>query len=122
MLRLIDYGYADTGKELIKKINAKEWETSRASRVEYNVGGGYGASESSNGKIVGTFEAEQSKINILINYNHTQVMNMQDIITKSNWLMGEVESDAAILTMMASEDVLGRDWNTPEEDEAWENL
>ena len=31
------------------------------------------------------------------------------------------ESDA-ILTMVASEEVLGRDWNTPEEDEAWAHL
>jgi len=32
-----------------------------------------------------------------------------------------VESDA-ILTMIASEEVLGRDWDTPEEDEAWAHL
>lgn len=31
------------------------------------------------------------------------------------------ESDA-ILTMIASEEVLGRDWDTPEEDEAWAYL
>jgi len=31
------------------------------------------------------------------------------------------ESDA-ILTMIASEEVLGRDWDTPEEDEAWAHL
>ncbi|MDA8124711.1 MAG: hypothetical protein M0009_05945 [Deltaproteobacteria bacterium] len=31
------------------------------------------------------------------------------------------ESDA-ILTMIASEEVLGKDWDTPEEDEAWANL
>jgi len=28
----------------------------------------------------------------------------------------------AYLTMLASENVLSRDWNQPEEDEAWENL
>lgn len=32
-----------------------------------------------------------------------------------------IESDT-ILTMVASEEVLGRDWNTPEEDEAWAHL
>jgi hypothetical protein len=31
------------------------------------------------------------------------------------------ESDA-VLTMIASEEVLGRDWDTPEEDEAWAHL
>lgn len=31
------------------------------------------------------------------------------------------ESDA-VLTMVASEEVLGRDWDTPEEDEAWAHL
>lgn len=31
------------------------------------------------------------------------------------------ESDA-ILTMVASEEVLGKDWDTPEEDEAWAHL
>ena len=30
--------------------------------------------------------------------------------------------DSAIQTMIASEAVLGRDWNTPEEDTAWAHL
>ncbi|MCW5851999.1 MAG: DUF2281 domain-containing protein [Anaerolineae bacterium] len=30
--------------------------------------------------------------------------------------------DSAIQTMIASEEVLARDWNTPEEDEAWAHL
>lgn len=29
---------------------------------------------------------------------------------------------SALATMIASEQVLARDWNTPEEDEAWANL
>jgi hypothetical protein len=32
------------------------------------------------------------------------------------------EDDHAFLTMLASEAVLSRDWNSPEEDEAWADL
>lgn len=34
----------------------------------------------------------------------------------------EYKDSSAFLTMIASEKVLGRDWDTPEEDEAWEDL
>jgi hypothetical protein len=34
----------------------------------------------------------------------------------------EVEEDSSLATMIASEAVLARDWDTPEEDEAWANL
>jgi hypothetical protein len=34
----------------------------------------------------------------------------------------DITETDAILTMIASEEVLGRDWNTPEEDEAWAYL
>ncbi len=33
-----------------------------------------------------------------------------------------VAEDSSLLTMLASEEALGRDWNTPEEDEAWAHL
>ena len=33
-----------------------------------------------------------------------------------------VAEDSSLLTMFASEEALGRDWNTPEEDEAWAHL
>jgi hypothetical protein len=32
------------------------------------------------------------------------------------------DDDSALLTMLASEAVLGREWNTPQEDEAWADL
>lgn len=32
------------------------------------------------------------------------------------------EEDTALLTMLASEDVLREEWDLPEEDEAWANL
>jgi len=121
MLRLIDQGHADTGKGLID-INLANWEPSRASIVDYPVGSEYGISESTNGKIVGTSELKQSEMTVQINYNNQQFINMQDFINKSNWLIDTLELDSSILTMMASEDVLGRDWNTPDEDGAWANL
>lgn len=34
----------------------------------------------------------------------------------------DIKESDAILTMVASEEVLGRDWDTPEEDEAWAHL
>ena len=34
----------------------------------------------------------------------------------------DITQSDAILTMIASEEVLGRDWDTPEEDEAWAHL
>lgn len=34
----------------------------------------------------------------------------------------ELAEDSSRLTMFASEAVLGREWNTPEEDEAWAHL
>jgi|ERR1044072_867890 hypothetical protein len=33
-----------------------------------------------------------------------------------------LSDDSALLTMLASEAVLRREWDTPEEDEAWANL
>ena len=33
-----------------------------------------------------------------------------------------IDEDSAYLTMLASEVVLRREWNTPEEDEAWADL
>jgi hypothetical protein len=37
-------------------------------------------------------------------------------------LHSEPKEDSALLTMFASEAVLRREWDTPEEDEAWANL
>lgn len=34
----------------------------------------------------------------------------------------EVDEDSSLATMIASEAVLARDWDTPEEDEAWKDL
>jgi len=45
---------------------------------------------------------------------------LDDIITRNN--RHDVTESDAILTMVASEEVLGRDWDTPEEDEAWAHL
>lgn len=44
-----------------------------------------------------------------------------DQIIETNICHDIAESDA-IFTMIASEEVLGRDWDTPEEDEAWAHL
>lgn len=35
---------------------------------------------------------------------------------------GEQPQSEAYLTMLASEEILGRDWDLPEEDEAWKDL
>jgi hypothetical protein len=48
MLKIVDYGYADTNENL-PKINIEEWKLSRASRIDYSVRNGYGVFESSNG-------------------------------------------------------------------------
>lgn len=121
MLRLIDQGHADTGKWLVD-INLANWEPSRASIVDYNVGNKYGISESSNGKLIGIFETKQSEIAAQINYNNRQFITMHDFINKSKWLIDALELDSSVLTMIASQEVLGKDWNTPDEDEAWKNL
>jgi hypothetical protein len=39
-----------------------------------------------------------------------------------SYLIERGASSEAFQTMLASEDVLSRDWNTPEEDEAWADL
>ena len=39
-----------------------------------------------------------------------------------SYLVERGASSEAFQTMLASEDVLARDWNTPEEDEAWADL
>ncbi len=41
---------------------------------------------------------------------------------ESTKVLREQSAPYAIETMLASEAVLSRDWNTPEEDEAWANL
>jgi len=39
-----------------------------------------------------------------------------------SYLIERSASSEAFRTMLASEEVLARDWNTPEEDEAWADL
>jgi len=39
-----------------------------------------------------------------------------------SYLIERGEASEAFQTMLASEEVLARDWNTPEEDEAWADL
>jgi len=40
-----------------------------------------------------------------------------------SWKVGSLdENNEAILTMLASEDILRREWDTPEEDEQWADL
>ncbi len=39
-----------------------------------------------------------------------------------SYLVERGDSSEAFQAMLASEDVLARDWNTPEEDEAWADL
>jgi len=41
---------------------------------------------------------------------------------ESKMMLREKGKDYALDTMLASEDVLRRDWDTPEEDAAWANL
>ena len=123
MLKIVDYGYADTNENL-PKINIEEWKLSRASRIDYSVRGGYGVFESSNGKKIGEFEIAQSKTYIVVNYNDRQFVDIQDQVNRLGWLIsnrGMFRSDA-MLTMLASEKVLQKDWDSPEEDDAWANL
>lgn len=44
---------------------------------------------------------------------------MDDIMTLS---LIDLPTSVSIYTMLASENVLSRDWETPEEDEAWAHL
>jgi hypothetical protein len=39
-----------------------------------------------------------------------------------DYLAGKQEKSEAYQTMLASEQVLSKDWDTPEEDEAWAHL
>jgi hypothetical protein len=39
-----------------------------------------------------------------------------------SYLVERSAASESFQTMLASEEVLGRDWNTPEEDEAWADL
>lgn len=39
-----------------------------------------------------------------------------------SYLLDQTETSASFQTMLASEEVLRRDWDTPEEDEAWADL
>ncbi len=50
------------------------------------------------------------------------VMNNDVDLQKQPTIRKMIPESEAILTMIASEEVLGREWNTPEEDEAWANL
>lgn len=46
-----------------------------------------------------------------------------DRITIGNWQSAfNAEEDTSHITMLISEVVLNRDWNSPEEDEAWADL
>lgn len=123
MLKIVDYGYADTNENLTK-INIEEWKLTGASRIDYSVSGEYGVCESSNGGKIGVFETAQSKTHVVVNYNDKQFIDMQDHIKRLEWLISKrgMFRSGAILTMIASEEVLGRDWDTPEEDEAWAYL
>ena len=123
MLKIIDYGYADTNEDLVN-INIKEWQITRASRIDYRIGGGYGAFESSNGKRVGVFETAQSKTHVVVNYDDRQFNDIQDHLNRLEWLVSKqgVFRSAAMLTMLASEKILQKDWESPEEDDAWANL
>ncbi len=123
MLKMVDYGYADTSENLAK-INIEEWEFTRASRIDYSVSSGYGVCKSSNGKRIGVFESAQSKTHAVVNYNDRQFADIQDYGNRLEWLIskrGMFRSDA-MLTMFASEKVLQKDWDSPEEDDAWANL
>lgn len=124
MLKIADREYADTNDNLTK-INIEAWTFTGASKVDYNIGKGYGVFLSSIGKRVGAFEIVQSKAHNEINYHGGQfIIGMHGNINKLGWGIskrGTFRSDA-MLTMLASERVLQKDWDSPEEDAAWENL
>ena len=48
--------------------------------------------------------------------------NQQEDSDSAEQLHSEPKEGSALLTMFASEAVLRREWDTPEEDEAWANL
>jgi hypothetical protein len=122
MLKTVDFGYADTNESL-PKINIEKWQPAKASGIDYKISDRYDVFESSNGKRIGVFETAQSKV-CAINYNNKQFVDMQDHTARSEWLIsnrGIVRSDA-MLTMLASENVLRKEWDSPEEDDAWADL
>mgnify|MGYP001583059189 CR=1 FL=1 len=47
--------------------------------------------------------------------------SIKHFLTQLNHIEKRPRSDA-FLTMLASEDVLRKDWETPEDEEAWKNL
>lgn len=121
MPRIIECGYADIKKDSCK-IKIEDWETPVASRINYTIGKGYGPCESSNGKKAGIYEIAHTEA--CADYRGGQFIDLQDFARGASWLIDplEISQSDSILTMIASEEILARDWNTPEEDEAWANL
>lgn len=122
MQTISDSGCADTSIFSVMNINIRPWLITKASKTDYIANGAYNDRESSNGKKMGVFEFAQSRVPFVLNYRDIYAFDVY--IDSLNLLIGKYQnlrSDAA-LTMFASERVLQKDWDSPEEDTAWANL
>lgn len=114
---------SDSNENMEKVTNIQPWMLATASRIDYNANGRSVILESSNGKRVGTFETAQSRTSYISSYSGMQVGGIVNVCNL-DWLFGQRDDfeSSGTLTMLASEAVLRKDWDTPEEDAAWANL
>jgi len=72
-------------------------------------------------EIVVTSSSGSSRITVSVDLSSSGVFDVGDIIS-ATIVRHEPQHSEAYLTMLASEAVLSREWDRPEEDEAWASL
>jgi hypothetical protein len=71
----------------------------------------------------GGFRMDQAKIaEIEERLKHLPPDKLAVVLDFVDYLAGKQESSEAYQTMLASEQTLAKDWDTPQEDEAWAHL
>ncbi len=58
------------------------------------------------------------QVKLLWRFHNTNNIKISEFIPQ----MGSIDPQVVLPTMLASEKILGLDWNLPEEDEAWQDL
>ena len=111
-------GYANSSTFSLMSMNVMPWMTAKASKTDYIADGAYMDRESSNGKIMGIFESAQSSLLF------RDIYDVNICIDDLSLFIGKYKNSKsdATLTMFASEKVLQKDWDSPEENAAWANL
>lgn len=112
---VLDYGYADSNADISQQKCLNAWSISMDSNKNHKTVLNFGLFGSSNGRKTGHFEIANGLIPDTINYFITESLSAVTFLSK------ERESET-LLTMFASEQVLKKDWESPEEDTAWANL